>query len=94
MPKCATARPSGNVVLCEVSTLPYGLRRAMGGHYSLPRRAMKYRVRCAIWQIEAATLDEAQKKARELIKKNVDALVTAEPFVNTRPLWLRILTGK
>ena len=55
---------------------------------------MKYRVRYSVWIIEASSPAEAKKKVCGMLKKDLEALVSIEPFANTRPIWLRLLTGK
>ena len=53
-----------------------------------------YRVRCSLFKIEGTSLEDARKKALELLKTMPERFVTVEPLVNRQPIWKRLITGR
>jgi hypothetical protein len=55
---------------------------------------MSYRVRCSLYRIEASSLEEAKKKALDIIGKNLEEFISVEVALEKRPLWRMLLTGR
>lgn len=55
---------------------------------------MKYRVKYALWYVEAHSLEEARRKALEMLKGSLQNLVSVEPLEPKGSVFMRLLTGK
>jgi hypothetical protein len=56
-----------------------------------------YRIRYALWQIDAPSASEAKKEVCDLYRRTPERFVSVEDaghFNPRRPLWKRLVTGR